>query len=195
MATIPQQNQKPSCHIKPTAKLHTTSHAKSHPNLTANLVLPLPLKLHFVQIASLAMDVAEVHLEQHQEKAEDPAVTSSTIEKPSLLTPSTIHVESPLDNAVPEQIPHAPSETTQSDGQGDENASRKNTKRRSGNSVDLTYRYREPSDDELSWTEDEHGTRRRRKSKKAGKSDDFKSGIVYVPLSCSAICLSLVRGE
>jgi hypothetical protein len=54
-------------------------------------------------------------------------------------------------------------------------------KRKSGNSVDLTYRYHEPSDDELSWTEDEHGTRRRRKSKKkSGGGDDFKTGIMYV---------------
>jgi hypothetical protein len=54
-------------------------------------------------------------------------------------------------------------------------------KRRSGGSIDLTYRYHEPSDDELSWTEDEHGTRRRRKSKKrkSGGGDDFKTGIMY----------------
>ena len=62
---------------------------------------------------------------------------------------------------------------------GDTDARRKQ-KRRSGNSVDLTYRYREPSDDELSWTEDEHGNRRRRKSrKKSGAGDDFKTGIMY----------------
>ena len=53
-------------------------------------------------------------------------------------------------------------------------------KRRSGNSVDLTYRYHEPSEDELSWTEDEHGTRKRRKRKSSGV-DDFKTGIVYGP--------------
>jgi hypothetical protein len=55
-------------------------------------------------------------------------------------------------------------------------------KRRSGNSIDLNYRYHEPSDDELSWTEDEHGTRRRRKSnkRKSGAGDDFKTGIMYV---------------
>ena len=54
------------------------------------------------------------------------------------------------------------------------------SKRRSGNSVDLSYRYHEPSDDELSWTEDEHGTRRRRKSnkRKSGGGDDFKTCIV-----------------
>jgi hypothetical protein len=53
-------------------------------------------------------------------------------------------------------------------------------KRRSGNSVDLTYRYHEPSDDDLSWSEDEHGNRRRRKSgkRKSGGGDDFKNGIV-----------------
>jgi len=56
-------------------------------------------------------------------------------------------------------------------------------KRRSGNSVDLTYRYHEPSDDELSWSEDEHGNRRKRKSRtrKSGGGDDFKHGIVYIP--------------
>ena len=55
-------------------------------------------------------------------------------------------------------------------------------KRRSGNSVDLTYRYHDPSEDELSWTEDEHGNRRRRKSRKrkSGGGDDFKNGIVYI---------------
>jgi hypothetical protein len=59
---------------------------------------------------------------------------------------------------------------------------RRRHKRRSANSVDLNYRYREPSDDELSWTEDEHGTRRRRKShkRKSGGGDDFKTGIMYV---------------
>ena len=62
-----------------------------------------------------------------------------------------------------------------------EDAPRKQ-KRRSGNSVDLTYRYCEPSDDELSWAEDGHGTRRRRKSKKrkSGAGDDFRTGIMCV---------------
>ena len=57
-------------------------------------------------------------------------------------------------------------------------------KRRSGNSVDLTYRYHDPSEDELSWTEDDHGNRRRRKSRKrkSGGGDDFKNGIMYVSL-------------
>jgi hypothetical protein len=56
-------------------------------------------------------------------------------------------------------------------------------KRRSTGSVDLTYRYHEPSDDELSWTEDEHGQRRRRKSKRTrGTGDDFRTGIMYVAM-------------
>lgn len=70
------------------------------------------------------------------------------------------------------------SETTPCSAEARE--ARSKHKRRSGNSVDLTYRYHEPSDDELSWTEDEHGNRRRRKSRKrtSGGGDDFKNGIV-----------------
>ena len=85
-------------------------------------------------------------------------------------SPSTTEVQHPDENP---SLTTAPSE-------GDSDAPRKQ-KRRSGNSVDLSYRYHEPSDDELSWTEDEHGTRRRRKSKKrkSGGGDDFKAGIVY----------------
>ena len=121
------------------------------------------------------------HHEQHQEATEKASSTAPIIEKPALFAPSTIQVPSQLENAVPDRIPQPPpSETTQSEAQGDEDVPKKQTKRRSGNSVDLTYRYREPSDDELSWTEDENGNRRRRKSKKAGKGDDFKNGIVYV---------------
>ena len=61
----------------------------------------------------------------------------------------------------------------------DNDAPRKQ-KRRSGSSVDLTYRYHEPSEEELSWTEDEQGNRRRRKSRKrkSGGGDDFKTGIM-----------------
>jgi len=140
------------------------------------------------------MDVTDVPQEQHPEKAEDAELTASTAEKPVLLTPSTIQVQSPLDDVVPEQIPEVPSETTQDDAEDDKDAPKKQTKRRSGNSVDLTYRYREPSDDELSWTEDEHGIRRRRKSKKAGKSDDFKSGIVYAPFLRSILEWELIVG-
>ena len=64
-------------------------------------------------------------------------------------------------------------------------------KRRSGNSVDLTYRYKEPSDDELSWTEDEYGMRRRRK-RKSGGVDDFKTGILYVVIDI-LVTLDLLR--
>jgi hypothetical protein len=89
---------------------------------------------------------------------------------PPGLSPSTTEVQPPNEN---------PSHTT-APSESDSDAPRKH-KRRSGNSVDLSYRYHEPSDDELSWTEDEHGTRRRRKSKKrkSGGGDDFKAGIVY----------------
>ena len=77
---------------------------------------------------------------------------------------------------LPEEVPAKTISVAPSEGGSD--AHRKH-KRRSGNSVDLTYRYDEPSDDELSWTEDEHGTRRRRKSKKkTGGGDDFKTGIM-----------------
>jgi hypothetical protein len=70
-------------------------------------------------------------------------------------------------------------------------------KRRSGNSVDLTYRYHEPSDDELSWTDDEHGNRRRRKShkRKSGGGDDFKNGIVYDSPADFLADLGLPRGK
>jgi len=71
--------------------------------------------------------------------------------------------------------------TSEEDPSGEAREPRKH-KRRSGNSVDLTYRYHDPSEDELSWTEDEHGNRRRRKSRKrkSGGGDDFKNGIVYI---------------
>jgi hypothetical protein len=106
--------------------------------------------------------------------------TNSGTEKrpPTPVTDSSMSSKSievlPLpDEAPAETVPVAPSE-------GGSDAPRKH-KRRSGNSVDLTYRYDEPSDDELSWTEDEHGTRRRRKSKKTrGGGDDFKTGIMFV---------------
>ena len=90
-------------------------------------------------------------------------------------TPPPITDGPPPDEVSPSDVI---SETTPTEGSTD--ATRKH-KRRSGNSVDLTYRYHEPSDDELSWTEDEHGTRRRRKSRKrkSGGGDDFKTGIVY----------------
>src|SRR5271170_6525416 len=85
----------------------------------------------------------------------------------------SIKVEPQPDEEPAKSVPVAPSEAGS-------DAPRKQ-KRRSGNSVDLTYRYDEPSDDELSWTEDEHGTRRRRKSKKTrGGGDDFKTGIMFV---------------
>ena len=89
---------------------------------------------------------------------------------PPGFSPSTTEVQPPDEN---------PSHTT-APSEGDSDALRKH-KRRSGNSVDLSYRYHEPSDDELSWTEDEHGTRQRRKSnkRKSGGGDDFKAGIVY----------------
>jgi len=91
----------------------------------------------------------------------------------SSMSSKSIEVQPLPDEAPAETIPVAPSE-------GGSDAPRKH-KRRSGNSVDLTYRYDEPSDDELSWTEDEHGTRRRRKSKKTrGGGDDFKTGIMFV---------------
>lgn len=82
----------------------------------------------------------------------------------------SIQVQPLADEEPAKTVPIAPSE-------GGSDAPRKQ-KRRSGNSVDLTYRYDEPSDDELSWTEDEHGTRRRRKSKKRAGGDDFKTGIM-----------------
>jgi len=76
--------------------------------------------------------------------------------------------------------PTASPEPTVAQDDNESDARRKQSKRRSGNSVDLTYRYREPSDDELSWTEDEHGKRRQRKSRKrrSGGGDDFKTGIM-----------------
>lgn len=70
------------------------------------------------------------------------------------------------------------------------------SKRRSGTSVDLTYRYHEPSEEELSWTEDEQGNRRKRKShgRKSGGGDDFKTGIVYVSRECDTYA-SPVEGK
>ena len=69
--------------------------------------------------------------------------------------------------------------------EGENDAPRKQHKRRSGNSVDLSYRYKEPSEDELSWTEDEHGHKKRRKSnkRKSGGGDDFKTGIMFFPIN------------
>ena len=104
------------------------------------------------------------------------ATTPDRTEPPSIPapahSPSTIEVLPPNDSNPPLVAP--------SEGGSDAHAKKQN-KRRSGNSVDLTYRYNEPSDDELSWTEDEHGTRRRRKSKKkSGGGDDFKTGIMFV---------------
>ena len=70
------------------------------------------------------------------------------------------------------------------------------SKRRSGTSVDLTYRYHEPSEEELSWTEDEQGNRRKRKShkRKSGGGDDFKAGIVYGCRKCNTY-VSPVEGK
>ena len=100
-----------------------------------------------------------------------PEPTEPAAPPPAAHSPSTIEVLPPT-NSNPQPV--APSE-----GSSDAHSKNKH-KRRSGNSVDLTYRYHEPSDDELSWTEDEHGTRRRRKSKKkSGGGDDFKTGIMY----------------
>jgi hypothetical protein len=95
---------------------------------------------------------------------------------PPLITHSIMSSESIEVQPLPEEVPAKTISVAPSEGGSD--AHRKH-KRRSGNSVDLTYRYDEPSDDELSWTEDEHGTRRRRKSKKkTGGGDDFKTGIM-----------------
>ena len=95
----------------------------------------------------------------------------STLPDPSIPSES-IQVQPQQDEEPTKTIPVAPSE-------GGSDAPRKQ-KRRSGNSVDLTYRYDEPSEDELSWTEDEHGMRRRRKSKKKrGGGDDLKTGIMF----------------
>ncbi len=103
-------------------------------------------------------------------KSPTPAATTP-LQRPSLPTIySTVKVE---------QV-HVPAETTESIAASElsSDAPRKH-KRRSTGSIDLTYRYHEPSDDELSWTEDEHGTRRRRKSKrKNGAGDDFRTGIM-----------------
>jgi hypothetical protein len=101
-----------------------------------------------------------------------PTATVTTPERPALPNiASTIKVE---------QLYAEPTESVAA-SELSSDAPRKN-KRRSTNSIDLTYRYHEPSDDELSWTEDEHGTRRRRKSKSrrsAGAGDDFRTGIMY----------------
>ena len=80
-----------------------------------------------------------------------------------------------------EQLPHESADSVDAPSELDSDAPRR-YKRRSTGSIDLTYRYHEPSDDELSWTEDEHGMRRRRKSKgrKSGAGDDFRTGIMYV---------------
>jgi hypothetical protein len=92
------------------------------------------------------------------------------------LLPSEEHLtNAPETRENPREVDGVPSEPTEID------APRKHQKRRSGNSVDLTYRYYEPSDDELSWTEDEHGRKKRRKSKKrkSGGGDDFRNGIMF----------------
>jgi hypothetical protein len=99
-------------------------------------------------------------------------------EPPTPVTDSSMSSKSIEVQPLPDEAPAKTVPVALSEGGSD--APRKH-KRRSGNSVDLTYRYDEPSDDELSWTEDEHGTRRRRKSKKkSGGGDDFKTGIVFV---------------
>ena len=107
--------------------------------------------------------------------------TNQETQQPSLPTFETFPTievkEAPEDSpSVAPSLSHEQTDTGR-----DSDAPRKH-KRRSGSSIDLTYRYHEPSEDELSWTEDEHGQRRRRKShkKKSGGGDDFKNGIVYV---------------
>jgi hypothetical protein len=99
----------------------------------------------------------------------------STTETRPPLQPQLSSIEVAQLPSVQDQPSAAPSEShSTATGDGPRR------KRRSGGSVDLTYRYHEPSDDELSWTEDEHGTRRRRKShkKKSSVGDDFRTGIV-----------------
>lgn len=95
---------------------------------------------------------------------------SSRPRLPTMLSSIEVLQTSSLDPTVPSLEPSDPSEMGS-------DAPRK-SKRRSGGDVDLNYRYHEPSDDELSWTEDEHGTRRRRKSRRKSGGDDFRTGIV-----------------
>jgi hypothetical protein len=93
-------------------------------------------------------------------------------------------IEETIEVAMPRHDESARGDSTRNTSEapnGSEAREPRKHKRRSGNSVDLTYRYHEPSsDDDLSWSEDEHGNRRRRKSRKrkSGGGDDFKSGIV-----------------
>jgi hypothetical protein len=97
---------------------------------------------------------------------------------------------------IPNKPHNEPTDAGPAPSEGGSDAPRKH-KRRSGNSVDLTYRYHEPSDDELSWTEDEHGTRRRRKSRKrkSGGGDDFKTGIMYFTTSGLSLTNRPVEGK
>jgi hypothetical protein len=89
---------------------------------------------------------------------------------PTMLSSIEVNQISSLDPIVPSLDPSVSSEMGS-------DAPRK-SKRRSGGDIDLNYRYHEPSDDELSWTEDEHGTRRRRKSRRKSGGDDFRTGIM-----------------
>src|SRR5262245_19440625 len=101
-----------------------------------------------------------------------PAVASSSVAEGEQVAPMLPGAPASVATPLPEE--HAPDALKKL---------QHGHKRRSGNSVDLTYRYREPRDDELSWTEDENGNRRRRNSRKrnsAGAGDDFKTGIMFL---------------
>jgi hypothetical protein len=129
-----------------------------------------PLKYTYTTKETVAL-LLRVYRSLNMASTEDPpAKANSPPNSPRIADP--LH---PKPTSEPEKVPTEP--PTEAD------APRKQHKRKSGNSVDLTFRYYEPSDDELSWTEDEHGNRRQRKSRKrkSGGGDDFRTGIVYCP--------------
>ena len=153
--------------------------------MMTNILAPFYLNTSFHVSASI--EIALVILQLFRQLTT--AANTTAYRPPEMTTPDAEYQNQPPAmpsesiqvHSSPEEEPPQPALVAPSEGGSD--APRKH-KRRSGNSVDLTYRYNEPSDDELSWTEDEHGTRRRRKSRrKSGTGDDFKTGIMFLVTS------------